>query len=84
MARGWGLVSSGCSGGGAPASGNGTSMVGSLSLPPRVMTVMSPSIGSLFTGRSLVFSGARQLAIGFAAAGITYGIGRLVGVTIGG
>ena len=39
---------------------------------------------SLFTGRSLAFSGARQLAIGLAAAGITYGIGRLVGVTIGG
>ena len=39
---------------------------------------------SLFTGRSLVFSGARQLAIGFAAAAITYGIGRLVGVTLGG
>ncbi len=39
---------------------------------------------SLFTGRSLVFSSARQLVIGFAAAGITYGIGRLVGVSLGG
>jgi VIT1/CCC1 family predicted Fe2+/Mn2+ transporter len=39
---------------------------------------------SLFTGRSVVFSGVRQLLIGFAAAGITYGIGRLVGVSIGG
>jgi vacuolar iron transporter family protein len=39
---------------------------------------------SLFTGRSLPFSAARQLLIGFAAAGITYGIGRLVGVSIGG
>ena len=39
---------------------------------------------SLFTGRSVVFSGARQLLIGVAAAGITYGIGRLVGVSIGG
>jgi len=39
---------------------------------------------SLFTGRSLVFSSARQLAIGFAAAGITYAIGRLVGVSLGG
>jgi VIT1/CCC1 family predicted Fe2+/Mn2+ transporter len=26
----------------------------------------------------------RQLAIGFAAAGLTYGIGRLVGVSLGG
>ena len=39
---------------------------------------------SLFTGRSLVFSSLRQLAIGFAAAAITYGIGRLVGVSLGG
>ena len=39
---------------------------------------------SLFTGRGLAFSGARQLAIGYAAAAITYGIGRLVGVSLGG
>jgi vacuolar iron transporter family protein len=39
---------------------------------------------SLFTGRSVLLSSARQLLIGFAAAGVTYGIGRLVGVTIGG
>ncbi len=39
---------------------------------------------SLFTGRGLFFSSVRQLAIGFAAAGITYGIGRLVGVSLGG
>lgn len=39
---------------------------------------------SLFTGRSVLFSSARQLAIGFAAAAVTYGIGRLVGVSLGG
>jgi VIT1/CCC1 family predicted Fe2+/Mn2+ transporter len=39
---------------------------------------------SLFTGRTLLLSSVRQLAIGFAAAGITYGIGRLVGVSLGG
>ena len=39
---------------------------------------------SLFTGRSVVFSSVRQLVIGFAAAGITYGIGRIVGVSLGG
>jgi VIT1/CCC1 family predicted Fe2+/Mn2+ transporter len=39
---------------------------------------------SLFTGRSVLFSGTRQLLIGFAAAGITFGIGRLVGVELGG
>jgi len=39
---------------------------------------------SLFTGRPLFLSSVRQLAIGFAAAGITYSIGRLVGVELGG
>ncbi len=39
---------------------------------------------SLFTGRTLIYSAVRQLAIGFAAAGLTYGIGRLVGVSLGG
>ncbi|MEP1902431.1 MAG: VIT1/CCC1 transporter family protein, partial [Nitratireductor sp.] len=39
---------------------------------------------SLFTGRSALFSAFRQLAIGFAAAGVTYGIGSLVGVSLAG
>jgi VIT1/CCC1 family predicted Fe2+/Mn2+ transporter len=39
---------------------------------------------SLFTGRGLMFSGLRQLAIGLAAAAVTYGIGRAIGVSIGG
>lgn len=39
---------------------------------------------SLFTGRGAVFSALRQLAIGFAAAGVTYGVGMLVGVSLAG
>ena len=39
---------------------------------------------SLFTGRHVVFSAARQVAIGLAAAAITYGVGRTIGVTLGG
>jgi VIT1/CCC1 family predicted Fe2+/Mn2+ transporter len=37
---------------------------------------------SLFTGRNLVFSAARQLAIGYLAAAITFGVGRLVGASL--
>ncbi len=37
---------------------------------------------TLWTGRSALYSGARQLALGLAAAGITYGIGTAVGVAI--
>lgn len=39
---------------------------------------------SLFTGRGAVFSGFRQLAIGFAAAAVTFDIGHLVGVSLAG
>ncbi len=37
---------------------------------------------SLFTGRSLAFSAFRQLAVGYIAAAVTFGIGRLVGVSL--
>jgi VIT1/CCC1 family predicted Fe2+/Mn2+ transporter len=39
---------------------------------------------TLFTGRSVIYSGFRQVLFGMAAAGITYGIGRLIGTNIGG
>ena len=39
---------------------------------------------TLFTGRGVVFSGVRQLAIGIAAAGVTYGVGKLIGVSLAG
>lgn len=39
---------------------------------------------TLLTGRRLLFSGLRQVLIGLAAAGVTYGIGRLLGVAVTG
>lgn len=38
---------------------------------------------SLFTGRSMLFSGGRMLLIGAAAGGITYIVGSMLGVTLG-
>jgi VIT1/CCC1 family predicted Fe2+/Mn2+ transporter len=38
---------------------------------------------SLFTGRSTLFSGGRQLAIGAVAAAITFGLGSLIGASTG-
>lgn len=38
---------------------------------------------SLFTGRSAFFAGFRMVAVGAAAAGVTYGIGGLIGVNLG-
>jgi predicted membrane protein (TIGR00267 family) len=37
---------------------------------------------TLFTGRNVWFSGFRQVIFGLAAAAITFGIGRLIGVSI--
>lgn len=39
---------------------------------------------TLVTGRSVLQTGLRQLAIGLSAAGVTYLIGRLLGVTLAG
>jgi VIT1/CCC1 family predicted Fe2+/Mn2+ transporter len=36
-----------------------------------------------FTGRAWWYSGLRQLLIGAAAAGVTYGLGHLVGTSVG-
>ncbi len=39
---------------------------------------------TLFTGKNVWFSGFRQVAFGLAAAAITFGIGKLIGVSIAG
>jgi VIT1/CCC1 family predicted Fe2+/Mn2+ transporter len=44
------------------------------------------AIGALitvFTGRGVLYSGGRQVAIGAAAAGLTYVVGRLIGGAVG-
>jgi len=38
---------------------------------------------SLFTGRGIFFSATRQLLIGYAAALVTFGLGRLAGAALG-
>jgi VIT1/CCC1 family predicted Fe2+/Mn2+ transporter len=38
---------------------------------------------SLLTGRSPIYSGTRQLVFGLLAAGITFGLGRLIGNAVG-
>lgn len=39
---------------------------------------------TLLTGKSIVFSGLRQVSFGLAAAAVTYGIGSLIGVSLAG
>lgn len=42
------------------------------------------ALTSLFTGRNLVYSGVRMVLVGGAAATVTFLIGRLIGVSVGG
>jgi VIT1/CCC1 family predicted Fe2+/Mn2+ transporter len=39
---------------------------------------------TLLTGRNALFSGTRQLVFGLLAAGVTFGLGRLIGAAVGG
>ena len=64
--------------------GGGTAaFVASLGLSLVALFLVGAGV-SLLTGRSLLFSGFRQLAIGAAAAAVTYAVGTLIGVTVGG
>jgi len=38
---------------------------------------------TLMTGRGVLYSGTRQVLVGMAAAALTYGIGKLIGVSVG-
>ncbi|MGZ6344812.1 MAG: VIT1/CCC1 transporter family protein [Candidatus Limnocylindrales bacterium] len=56
-------------------------LIGALVLSGAALFAVGAAV-SLFTGRSLVFSGLRQVGIGAAAATVTYGVGAVIGVTI--
>ena len=39
---------------------------------------------TLLTGRGVLYAGLRQVGLGLLAAGITYGLGQLIGSSLGG
>jgi len=59
-------------------------------MPAIVISVIVSSVGlfligsaiTLFTGKSIWFSGFRQVIFGLAAAAITFGIGKLIGISM--
>lgn len=59
-----------------------SAIIGSLILSGIALATIGAGT-SLFTGRALLFSAARQLAIGYSAALVTYGLGRLAGAAVG-
>ena len=60
---------------GAPA------LVASLLLSLAALFAVGAGV-SLLTGRSVLFSGARQVLIGAAAAGVTFAVGSIIGVSV--
>jgi len=61
--------------------GGGAVVAASLALSALALFAIGAGT-SLFTGRGVLFSGTRQLLIGLAAAAITFGVGRLIGVSL--
>jgi VIT1/CCC1 family predicted Fe2+/Mn2+ transporter len=60
-----------------------TAVGASLLLSAIALFVVGAAI-TVLTGRSVLYSGTRQVVIGLAAAGLTYGVGTLIGVSIAG
>ena len=58
-------------------------VMASLGVSAAALFVLGAAI-TLFTGRNALYAGSRQFLFGLAAAGLTYGIGRLLGVTLAG
>ena len=64
--------------------GQGGAIVFVASLGLSLIALFAVGAGvSLLTGRSTMYSGLRQVGIGLGAAGVTYLVGRLIGVSIG-
>jgi VIT1/CCC1 family predicted Fe2+/Mn2+ transporter len=59
-----------------------TAIVTSLAASGVALFVIGAAI-TLLTGRPVLFSGLRQLLIGMGAAAVTFGIGHLIGVSVG-
>ncbi len=60
-----------------------TAVITSLGFSTVVLFGIGAAI-TLMTGRGVLFTGARRLLFGYGAAGVTYAIGRLIGVSLGG
>jgi VIT1/CCC1 family predicted Fe2+/Mn2+ transporter/rubrerythrin len=61
----------------------GGGLIFTLSLGLSLIALFAVGAGvSLITGRGLLFSGARQVLIGAAAAAVTFGVGRLIGFSV--
>jgi VIT1/CCC1 family predicted Fe2+/Mn2+ transporter/rubrerythrin len=61
----------------------GGGLIFAVSLGLSLLALFAVGAGvSLITGRGPLFSGARQVAIGAAAAAVTFAVGRLIGISL--
>jgi VIT1/CCC1 family predicted Fe2+/Mn2+ transporter len=60
-----------------------TAVIASIAISAVGLFIIGSAI-TLFTGRSIWFSGLRQVLFGLVAAAVTFTIGRLVGINLGG
>jgi VIT1/CCC1 family predicted Fe2+/Mn2+ transporter len=58
-----------------------TALLASIALTAAALFGVGAAV-SLLTGKSAIYTGLRQLAIGAGAAAITYGVGSLIGVNV--
>jgi len=65
------------------ALGGGAAVIASLAASGVALFLIGAGT-TLFTGRAVWFSGVRQLLVGFAAAGVTFGLGKLIGAAVTG
>lgn len=63
--------------------GGAAAFVGAIALSVVALFLVGAGV-SLLTGRSTLFSGARQVGIGVVAAAVTYAVGSLIGVSFAG
>jgi VIT1/CCC1 family predicted Fe2+/Mn2+ transporter len=67
----------------APYLFGGGGVIFAISLGLSLIALFTVGAGvSLITGRGLLFSGARQVLIGAAASAVTFGVGRVIGVSV--
>jgi VIT1/CCC1 family predicted Fe2+/Mn2+ transporter len=62
---------------------SGLAAVGAAVVLAAVGLFVIGSLITLLTGRGVLFSGGRQLLFGMLAAGVTFGLGRLIGAAVG-
>ena len=64
-----------------PADDRTAALVAALVLSFTALFAVGAAV-SMFTGRGMLFSGARQVAIGAVAAAVTYAVGTVIGVNV--